>query len=134
VRRSTGTAIFFAYSDPSAGEYGGVYQAAGWAYLGQGLNGKSGERRQRLCVRPPGGTWRSDRELRRSGRRLSFAEARKAGWQIESRPAKYVYAVNVGRERQAWCLGLAVLPYPAPRPRLKRLRNSGSSKPSGSPR
>jgi hypothetical protein len=53
VYRMTGIARFFGYADPAAGEYGGVYQAAGRAYLGQGLNGKSGERRQRLCVRRP---------------------------------------------------------------------------------
>jgi hypothetical protein len=53
VYRITGVARFFAYADPMAGEYGGVYQACGWAYLGQGLDGGKG-RRQRVFVLPPG--------------------------------------------------------------------------------
>jgi hypothetical protein len=39
IHKLKGIPLFFAYADPLAGEYGGVYQAAGWLYLGQGLNG-----------------------------------------------------------------------------------------------
>jgi hypothetical protein len=33
IYRTTGTALFFAYVDPEAGEYDGVYKAASWDYL-----------------------------------------------------------------------------------------------------
>ena len=123
VHRMTGVALFYAYGDPGAGEYGGVYQAAGWAYLGQGLDGRGG-RKLRYAVLPPGAdandpaAWKTTRELRR-GQRMSFAEAKAAGWRIALREAKYVYAHNVGRARKAWRRNLACLPYPAPRPALK---------------
>lgn len=124
VYRATGVERFFAYGDPMAGEYGAVYQAAGWAYLGQGLDGKKG-RKRRFSVLPPGGdpnnaaNWKSTRELRRRGRRMSFEDARAQGWQIATREAKHVYATHVGRERKKWRSNLSCPPYPAPRPDLK---------------
>src|SRR5215470_16886378 len=90
VYRLTGVERFFAYADPMAGEYGGVYQAAGWIYLGQGLDGAGG-RKRRFFVLPPGGDpdnaadWRTTRDLRRNGRRLTFAQARQLGWRIAMR-------------------------------------------------
>ena len=105
VRRITGVERFFAYADPAAGEYGGVYQAAGWAYLGQGLNG-DGHRRHRHAVLPPGddpddvARWQTSRALRRLGQHLSFAQAIADGWLIAQRPAKHVYATHVGRGAQ----------------------------------
>lgn len=125
VYRTTSVPRFFAYADPMAGEYGGVYQAAGWAYLGQGLDGKKG-RRRRFMVLPPGSDpnnaahWKTTRELRRAGRRMSFDEARARGWQIATREAKHVYATSVGRERKQWRTNLVCPPYPAPRAELKR--------------
>jgi len=125
VHRTTGTPLFFAYGDPMAGEYGAVYQAAGWAYLGQGLDGRTG-RARRFFVLPPGldpanpANWKTTRELRRNGRRMTFAEARVLGWQIATREAKHVYAIHVGRERKAWRKNLTCPQYPAPRPGLKR--------------
>jgi hypothetical protein len=38
-----GWQIFFAYSDPAAGEIGTVYQAANWFYIGQGLGRRKGD-------------------------------------------------------------------------------------------
>jgi hypothetical protein len=118
------TARFFAYADPAAGEYGGVYQAAGWAYLGQGLYG-DGQRTHRHAVLPPSGDpddaaqWRTCRALRQQGRpHLSFAAAIEAGWLVGYREAKHVYATHVGRDRKAWRAALPVLPYPKPRPEL----------------
>ena len=63
-----GIARFFAYADPMAGEYGAVYQAANWLYLGQGLDGAGG-RKRRFFVLPPGAedkpeNWRTTRALR----------------------------------------------------------------------
>lgn len=128
IYRITGTAIFFAYGDPMAGEYGGVYQAAGWAYIGQGLDGKKG-RASRYMVLPRGcdpnnaAEWKTTRELRRAGRRMSFKQARESGWQIAKHPAKHVYAVNVGRYRKQWRRELTCPPYPAPCPELKRKKD-----------
>ena len=42
IYRLANTLLFFAYGDPMAGEYGAVYQACGWVYLGQGLDGNKG--------------------------------------------------------------------------------------------
>lgn len=135
VYRTTGVPLFFAYGDPMAGEYGAVYQAAGWAYLGQGLNGKTG-RARRFFVLPPGedpdnpANWKTTRELRRQGRRMTFDQARDLGWQIATREAKHVYATHVGRERKAWRKNLVCPPYPAPRPELKiRIRAIESDAP-----
>lgn len=121
VFRITGTARFFAYADPMAGEYGAVYQAAGWTYLGQGLRG--GEyRTHRHAVLPPGcdpdgpSQWRTSRALRRHG--LNFEAALGDGWLIATREAKHVYVTHVGRDRKAWRANLPTLPYPKPRPAL----------------
>jgi hypothetical protein len=126
VSSLTGVVRFYAYADPCAGEYGGVYQAAGWAYLGQGLNGSRGKgRAQRPFLLPPGADpddpaqWRTDRALRRT-ERMTVEEARAAGWAIRLRPAKHVYATNVGRDRRRWRAGLQAQPYPAPNPERKR--------------
>jgi hypothetical protein len=123
VYRITGVPLFFAYSDPMAGEYGAVYQACGWAYLGQGLRG--GEyRTHRHAVLPPGqdpddpGQWRTSRALRRHG--LTFEAALEEGWLIATREAKHVYAVHVGRDRKAWRKSVPTLVYPKPRPELSR--------------
>jgi hypothetical protein len=126
VFRLTGIARFFAYADPEAGEYGGVYQACGWSYLGQGLNGGARQRWRRQHLLPPGcdpgrpASWRSDRELRRKGRRLTLAQARRKGWVVATRSAKHVYAVCVGPKRREWRHSLPTMPYPAPHPALKR--------------
>ncbi len=121
IYRITHTSVFFAYADPSAGEYGAVYQAAGWVYLGQGPRGDS-YRTHRHAVLPPGGDpddpaqWRTSRALRRHG--LSMEAALAAGWLIATREAKHVYATHVGRDRKAWRKSLPTLPYPKPRPEL----------------
>lgn len=132
IHRLTGVERFFAYADPNAGEYGGVYQAAGWLYLGQGLNGGGG-RKRRYFVLPPGAdrdvpsNWSTTYVFRRhpGTRRMTWAQARKAGWEISEREAKHVYALHVGRARQAWRQGFKALPYPAPRPELKRVNLGG---------
>jgi hypothetical protein len=134
VYRMTGTALFFAYGDPMAGEYGGVYQAAGWAYLGQGLDGKKGRKRRTMVLHPGAdpnhaGNWKTTREFRRNGRRMTFDQARAAGWRISTREAKHVYATNVGRERKKWLKNLVCPPYPAPRPDMKRKPREVDSEP-----
>lgn len=124
VCKITGVSVFFAYADPNAGEYGAVYQAANWIYLGQGVNGPI-QRANRTYVLPPGkdpdnpANWMTTRVLRRP-HNLTYATARAAGWQIADRPAKHVYAVNVGKNRKQWLSKIVSRPYPSPRPELKR--------------
>jgi hypothetical protein len=124
----TGISRFFAYGDPEAVEYGGVYQAANWLYLGQGLNGGKGRTERYYTVRPGldptiyrnrKTTW----DLRRPGKRhLSFEEARAAGWIVEKQAAKHVYAINVGRDAKKWRKRMKPIakPRPKPRPELAR--------------
>jgi hypothetical protein len=125
VCRIRGVSRFFAYSDPSAGEYGGVYQACNWLYLGQGINGEK-DRQWRTHVLPPGldpdnpANWKTTRILRsKKYKRLTEAEALERGWQIARCPAKHVYAINVGRGKRTWRKTMVAKPYPAPRPELK---------------
>jgi hypothetical protein len=125
--RITGATRFFAYADPMAGEYGGVYQAANWIYLGQGLDGEKRCRERRRFVLQPGrdpdvdANWQTTRVLRHHNPPLTFGSAKAAGWRIAWREAKHVYAINVGRDRVRWRKGLAqrIKPYPSPRPELK---------------
>ena len=126
VRRIHKVSRFFAYADPYAGEYGAVYQAAGWDYLGQGLNnGKC--RPERYYVLAPGldrdnpANWRTTRVLRpRKGKSIGWEEARDLGYEIALRPAKHLYALCLDRKlRRYWHETLKFLPYPSPRPHLK---------------
>jgi hypothetical protein len=130
IYRITDIDCFFAYADPEAGEYGGVYQAANWVYLGQGLDGRNG-RTTRTVVLPPWiedkpTSWQSTRILRRDGRHMTYAEAEAEGWRIkrasdvDAHAAKHVYAVHIGPNRKVWRNNLKILPYPSPRPYLKR--------------
>jgi hypothetical protein len=127
VYQTTKVERFFAYCDPMAGEYGAVYQAANWVYLGQGID-KKRIRPHRTYVLPPGGNpdnpaeWKTTRALRR-GQRLNYREAEALGWKIayakdKAREAKHVYAFNVGPKARAWRKAFPVIPYPKPRPEL----------------
>jgi hypothetical protein len=152
IYRDRHVSCFFAYADPRAGEYGAVYQAAGWLYLGQGLDGSADGRGQRWFVLEPGldpslqQNWKTTRLLRRgkaltlrmklrpdansgeNGWGLTFAEARAHGYRIEQRAAKHVYAINVGKDRRTWHKKMEGKPYPAPRPELK-LKNFQQGQP-----
>jgi hypothetical protein len=131
IYRLTKICTFYAYADETAGEYGAVYQASGWAYLGQGL-GCSKDRPMRMYVLPPGkeasnpANWKSTRALRQGGRNLSYDQARECGWRLELRAGKHVYATNVSRNRRKWESLLKAKPYPAPRPELKIKRARAS--------
>lgn len=78
VYQEFGVSVFFAYGDPMAGEYGAVYQAAGWNYLGQGLGANGRQRVLRYYVLPDGfpdipQNWKPTRALKRNGqKRLSI--------------------------------------------------------------
>lgn len=126
--RTTEIPRFFAYGDPEAGEYGAVYQASNWIYLGQGLNGETDRKIRYKVIHPELNTpegrknprnWKSTRELRRPGKPpLRFKQARALGWGIEGKPAKHVYAVNVGPDAKKWRAALVGKPFPKPRPEL----------------
>jgi hypothetical protein len=86
-----GWAVFVAYGDPDAGEYGTIYSALGWSYLGQGLGStRPGYREEYLRVGDA--RWRDERVLRSDGRRLTKAEALGMGWRHRYRPNKFVFA------------------------------------------
>jgi hypothetical protein len=143
VYRIHGVARFFAYADPMAGEYGAVYQAANWLYLGQGLDGGKG-REKRWFVLAPGRdgdkpeNWQTTRILRRQNPRLHLRNCEAAGWRKVKRGGKHVYAINVGRDRRRWrkerlhaqkAVHGGYLAYPAPYPELKR--NPASARSQG---
>jgi len=125
--RSLGVERFFAYADPNAGEYGGVYQAAGWVYLGQGLDNGKVRARRRFVLRPGDDparpeNWVTTRALRRATK-MNYEQARARGWQVEWRPAKHVYATHVGesmcetingRRIDVWRQSFPPRPYPKP--------------------
>jgi hypothetical protein len=135
VYRKTGISRFFAYGDPNAGEYGGVYQAANWLYLGQGLNGGKGRARRLYYLRPGRDAdnpahWQGSRDLRRARNRIkdaatgelrgmTQAEAEKKGWKVAERDAKHVYAINIGRDSRSWRKKIKGRSYPKPRAELR---------------
>ena len=113
AHRDHGWKIFYAYSDPMAGEIGTVYQATNWLYLGVGV-GRSDKGRWRFFDRRKG-HWRSDRMLSR--RKLKVADLRAhPEWIAEWTPDKgrYVWFEGDKRERKVLRASLRypVLPYP----------------------
>lgn len=133
VHQALEVPLFYAYGDPEAGEYGGVYQAAGWLYLGQGLNGRNGRTTRDFWLAPgldPAvpTNWRTTRDIfrpRHGGWHMTYDEARAKGWIKKRRGAKHVYAVHVGRYRRQWRAAMLEKikrsdglppPYPKPNP------------------
>ena len=116
---TAGWRVFYAYSDPAAGEIGTVYQACNWLYLGQGLghNGHDKQPAQRRdAIRPP---WVEPGDVRRylSTRILrhrtgigrdhgwtSYDHVRASGGSIERVPTRHLYAHYVGdrKSRKLW--------------------------------
>jgi hypothetical protein len=119
ARADHGWKIFYAYSDPDAGELGQVYQAANWYYLGvaPGRHLRAGKPSPRWQFRQGSGKWISDRSFyERSGLGVADARAGVDGWQMRECPAKGKYVQFVGdrRERREMIRALRypVLPYP----------------------
>lgn len=110
--RDHGWQIFYAYADPEAGEYGTVYQACNWLYIGQGVGRTPG--RLREDWRLPDGKVLSSRSLRHRGMKRPDAIA--AGWTpIYRHPKhKYVHFEGTRRQRNSFhaALRYPVLPYP----------------------
>jgi hypothetical protein len=91
ARNDHGWTVFYAYSDPLAGEIGTIYQACNWLYLGTGTGRSEGRWRWRFYDRRAG-RWLAERGLRRP----------RADWIVERTPDKgrYVWLAD-RRLRQA---------------------------------
>jgi hypothetical protein len=102
MRRDFGHEVFFAYSDPEAGEIGTIYQAVGWEYISTAEEGRgnltfiSPDSRIRFSSYQFNRRHRTERRFYDIGwdgvegkyaflRRLGFIE------KIESRKGKYVW-------------------------------------------
>jgi hypothetical protein len=125
-----GWKIFYAYSDPEAGEIGTIYQACNWLYVGQGIGRelRFGIAKPRWKFRHrewPADKWMSCRAFYRRGLSLLGDVGRRNGkgvttarhpWEMIEVPAKGKYAQFVGdkRERREMMAALRydVLPYP----------------------
>jgi 5-methylcytosine-specific restriction endonuclease McrA len=109
--REHGWTIFYAYSDPDAGEIGTIYQACNWIYLGIGPgHGPSRER----WVRPDGVAV-SSRALR--ARKWTTAKALESGWIKEIVPAraKYVWFEGSPTYKKRMKKQLVHVPQPYPK-------------------
>ena len=112
-----GWRIFFAYADPMAGEYGAVYQACNWLYVGVGVGRRSRSGRWRFFSRREG-QWLSERTLRR--RRLKPLDLRShPNWIAEWTPdkARYVWFEGTRREKRELRRALKYAPQPYPKRR-----------------
>jgi hypothetical protein len=116
-----GWRIFFAYSDPTAGEIGVVYQACNWLYLGIGA-GRSGGRGHWRFFNRREGRWRGERAIRK--RRLPLAALRShPDWIPDFTPDKGRYVWFEGARREKSEL-VQALKYPT-QPHPKRGRAKG---------
>ena len=116
-----GWKIFYAYSDPAAGEIGTVYQACNWLYLGQGIGRDRGRGRDyfRHLV-DTDDEWISEQTLR-TRRGISINGALALGWERERRPAKHKYIHLIGSKRErAKLRKLCIRGYTASGPYPKR--------------
>jgi hypothetical protein len=93
-----GWKIFFAYSDPDAGEVGTVYQAVGWHFLGAGLGRRPGACHLNWVA--PDGTVMTSNTVHKAG--LTKLDLFAAGYKpVAARPkGKYVWFEGSPRERQ----------------------------------
>jgi hypothetical protein len=124
ARQQFGWAVFYAYSDPQAGELGTIYQAANGLYLGAGTGRNEGRGRPRFFNRREG-RWVSERVLRKRG--LKPADLGRDHWIIDATRDKGRYAFFVGSRREKRDL-LVALKYP-PLAYPKRGRVGGQRRP-----
>jgi hypothetical protein len=109
-----GWRVFYAYGDPEAGEFGTVYQACNWRYVGQGVGrGKRKGLRADFFI-PDENKTIANRTLHCRG--LTEAKARALGWipQWRHPKHKYVHFEGTRTERKGLLAALrySVLPYP----------------------
>ena len=99
-----GWKVFYAYSDPRAGEIGTVYQACNWIYIGQSpdrlVGGKPRARPYFRHRHWPKSRWILDRTFF-GHRDLTMANVTSGEWIREFRPAKHKYVHIEG----TWCKG-----------------------------
>lgn len=113
--KAHGWRVFVAYQDERAGEFGTIYQACNWFFIGRTGRGGSGYRTR---YKTPEGEWWTSRRFRalkkRDGKDWSYY-ARK-GWKKGRDPdkGKYVHFEGNRRERQRLFkqLRYPTLPYP----------------------
>lgn len=110
--RDHGWKIFYAYADPEAGEFGTVYQACNWLYIGQGVGRTRGRLREDWEL--PDGRILTSRSLRH--RKLKRLDAISLGWTPIYRHPKHKYVHFVGSRSDIRTLTKAlryqVEPYP----------------------
>jgi hypothetical protein len=125
-----GWKIFYAYSDPEAGEIGTIYQACNWLYIGEGIGRalRMGLARPRCKFRHrdwAAGKWVTDRAFYRRGLSVARDVGRRNGlgrltaarpWEMIEVPAKGKYVTFIGNKRERREMKAAlrydVLPYP----------------------
>jgi hypothetical protein len=107
AHKNFGWKVFFAYSDPEAGEIGTVYQAVGWHYLGANLGRQSGS--IQINWRTQEGKVFSSQWANK--RRLSKLQCLARGWHpVAARPkGKYIWFEDKGLEKHC---RYEFLPYP----------------------
>ncbi len=113
--REHGWKIFYAYSDPAAGEIGTVYQACNWLYLGVG----PGHGPTRTMWIRPDGVRVTSRVLR--SRSLNTQSALAAGWRKEVVPARGKYVWFEGNSKTKKKLRAALVHPVVPYPKRARL-------------
>jgi hypothetical protein len=110
-----GWKVFFAYADWEAGEYGAVYQAANWLYLGVGAG--RGDRRGRWrFFNKRDGRWHAERAIYK--RHLKLADLRShPDWIPDFTPDKgrYVWFAGTQREKRELRQKLKYAPQPYPK-------------------
>jgi hypothetical protein len=89
-----GWRIFYAYSDPEAGEIGTVYQATNWLYIGQGVGRAHRPRWQYRRRDWPKGKWIDERSFYRRGH--TIADVKNGAWTRRGAFPKHKYVQFVG--------------------------------------
>jgi hypothetical protein len=113
--RDHGWQVFYAYSDPTAGERGTVYRAANWLYLGEGVGRSKGRGRWRFFNRRES-RWRSERVIRRRGLKPTDLPSH-PDWIAQFTPDKGRYVWFEGSQREKRELRRALKYEPRPYPR-----------------
>lgn len=113
LERSAQARLLIAYADPSAGEYGTIYQASNWVCVGT-----AGRYRY---LKSPSGKRYDDRALDVQAKRLGtkradlIARLLAQGWEFIRQPPKFCYATVLDRSDRALIGRIAAMRQPYPR-------------------